>query len=67
MSKPNEKVFWANFWSLLEMNIVRNSGVGFDVDRLFSSGGRSSVGGAAQAMAVDSEGMILVLIAAIYI
>jgi hypothetical protein len=36
---------------------VRNSGVGFDVDRLFSSGGRASVGGAAQALAVDSEGL----------
>jgi hypothetical protein len=39
------------------MNVVRNS-VGFDADRLFTTGSRQSIGGAgAQLLPVDFEGM----------
>ena len=45
-------------WPPDKMNVVRNS-VGFDADRLFTSGSRQSLGGAtAQSMAVDFEGML---------
>jgi len=39
------------------MNVVRNS-VGFDADRLFTTGSRQSLGGAgAQSLSIDFEGM----------
>ena len=41
------------------MNVVRNSGVAFDADRLFSSGPRSSIGGAGTYQSVDEDGAFI--------
>jgi hypothetical protein len=41
------------------MNVLRNSGVAFDADRLFSTGHRSSVSGPVSYLSVDDEGAFI--------